>query len=154
MITSYTPQIEDLWFKESMLSDPETMSYNHAWGGTIPFPADKWSAWYERWIVHHENQRYYRYLKDNTGNFVGEIAYHFDNELGVYLANVIIYAPFRNKGYGGAGLDLLCLAAKENGLQALYDNMAIDNPAISLFLKHGFTEDYRDDDIIMLKKEL
>ena len=38
MITSYTPQIEDLWFKESMLSDPETMSYNHAWGGTIPFP--------------------------------------------------------------------------------------------------------------------
>ncbi len=154
MVTSYTPQIEDLWFKESMLSDPETMSYNHAWGGTIPFPEDKWSAWYELWIVNHENQRYYRYLKDDAGNFVGEIAYHSDNELGVYVANVIIYAPFRNKGYGGAGLDLLCLAAKENGLQALYDNMAIDNPALSLFLKHGFTEDYRDDDIIMLKKEL
>lgn len=154
MITIYTPQIEDLWFKETMLSDPETMSYNHAWGGTIPFPEDKWFAWYERWIVNHDNQRYYRYLQDDTGNFVGEIAYHFDNELGVYLANVIIYAPFRNKGYGGAGLDLLCLAAKENGLELLYDNMAIDNPALSVFLKHGFTEDYRDDDIIMLKKKL
>ena len=81
MITCYIPKIEDLWFKETMLADPDTMSYNHAWGGTISFP-------------------------------------------------------------------------KEHGIRFLFDNIAIDNPAISLFLKHDFVEDYRDNDIVMLKKEL
>ena len=38
MITCYIPKIEDLWFKETMLADPDTMSYNRAWGGTISFP--------------------------------------------------------------------------------------------------------------------
>ena len=32
--------------------------------------------------------------------------------------------------------------------------IAIDNPAAELFLKAGFTEEYRTDEIIMLKKEL
>lgn len=40
MITCYIPKIEDLWFKETMLADPDTMSYNHAWGGTISFPKE------------------------------------------------------------------------------------------------------------------
>ena len=34
------------------------------------------------------------------------------------------------------------------------DDIAIDNPAARLFLKAGFTEEYRTDEIIMLKKEL
>ena len=34
------------------------------------------------------------------------------------------------------------------------DDIAIDNPAITLFLRHGFVEEYRTDEIIMLKKEL
>lgn len=32
-----TPGLADLWFRESLMADEETMSYNHAWGGTIPF---------------------------------------------------------------------------------------------------------------------
>ena len=35
-----------------------------------------------------------------------------------------------------------------------YDDIAIDNPSITLFLRHGFVEEYRVDEIIMLKKEL
>ena len=154
MITSYIPKIEDLWFKETMLADPDTMSYNHAWGGTISFPEEKWQTWYEHWIKNPENKRYYRYLKDDSGCFIGEIAYHYDEELDIYLANVIVHAPYRNKGYGSQGLDLLCAAAKEHGIRFLFDNIAIDNPAVSLFLKHDFVEDYRDNDIVMLKKEL
>lgn len=93
MITSYIPKIEDLWFKETMLADPDTMSYNHAWGGTISFPEEKWQTWYEHWIKNPENKRYYRYLKDDSGCFIGEIAYHYDEELDIYLANVIVHAP-------------------------------------------------------------
>ena len=154
LITLYTPSLEDLWFRQEMMADPKTMSYNHAWGGTIPFPQEDWRDWYDFWIVNHENKRYYRYLRDNTDRFIGEIAYHYDGGRNLYVADVMVYAPHRGKGYGGIGLDLLCGAAKQNGVKILYDDIAIDNPAITMFLKHGFMEKYRTDEIIMLRKVL
>ena len=45
-------------------------------------------------------------------------------------------------------------AAAKNGVDVLYDDIAIDNPAVSLFLRCGFTEEFRTDSIVMLKKEL
>ena len=147
------PTLEDMWFRESLMADEETMSYNHAWGGTIPFPKERWQSWYDYWIVGHENQRYYRYLKDENG-FVGEIAYHFDPEYDGYVADVIVFSKYRGKGYGAKGLELLCAAAKENGISIIYDDIAIDNPAISLFLKQGFCEEYRTVEKIVLKKKL
>ncbi len=42
MVALYIPTLEDLWFRQKFLSDSETMSYNHAWGGTIDFPEEKW----------------------------------------------------------------------------------------------------------------
>ncbi|MBR6381179.1 MAG: GNAT family N-acetyltransferase [Lachnospiraceae bacterium] len=147
------PALEELWFRESLLADEETMAYNHAWGGTIAFPRERWQDWYDWWIAHPENERYYRYLKTAQG-FVGEIAYHYDPEYDGYVADVIVLAKYRGKGYGAAGLELLCKAAKENGITALYDDIAIDNPAIALFLKQGFRELYRTEEKIVLKKEL
>ena len=153
-ITLYTPSLEDLWFRQKMMADEETMSYNHAWGGTIPFPKEVWHGWYDYWIVKHENKRYYRYLTDSSDNFVGEIAYHYDSDQNLYMADVIVYAPFRKKGYGSIGLNLLCDAAKQNCIKQLYDDIAIDNPSVTMFLKNGFVEEYRTSEIIMLKKEL
>ena len=154
MIESCVPSPDDLWFRRTMLADPETMSYNHAWGGTIPFPEQAWKAWYDHWIVNHENRRWYRYLKNPAGRFVGEIAYHYDDDRRIFAADVIIHAPYRGIGYGGRGLELLCGAARRNGVTALYDDIAADNPAVTLFLRHGFVEEYRTDEIIMLKKDL
>ena len=51
-------------------------------------------------------------------------------------------------------IQLLCDAARENGVEFLYDDIAIDNPAISLFLNSGFAEAYRTSEYIMLKKDL
>ena len=153
MLTLYLPEYEDLWFRRQMLEDEQTMSYNHAWGGTIPFPEEDWRDWYDYWIVDHEDQRYHRYLRDEDG-FVGEIAYHYDPEYDGYVADVIIFSKFRGKGYGSKGLELLCKAAKENGITALYDDIAIDNTAIRLFLKQGFYEQYRTEEKIVLKKDL
>ena len=70
------------------------------------------------------------------------------------MADVIIHAEHRGKGYGSEALDMLCQEAKENGIKTLYDDIAIDNPAVGLFLKHGFIEEYRTDRIIMLRKDL
>lgn len=61
---------------------------------------------------------------------------------------------YRGRGYGAQGLNLLCKAAAENGIEILYDDIAIDNPSVSLFIKNGFHEEYRTDKIIMLKKVL
>ncbi|MBR2702509.1 MAG: GNAT family N-acetyltransferase [Erysipelotrichaceae bacterium] len=153
MIELVIPKLEDLWFREKLLADEETMSYNHAWGGTISFSEEKWQKWYDRWVINHENKRYYRYLKDEKG-FVGEIAYHYDPEYDGYVADVIIFFQFRGRGYGSQGLKLLCEAAKENGIKILYDDIAIDNMAISLFKKQGFFEVNRTDEKIILKKDL
>lgn len=155
MLELYQPELEDLWFREEFMSDADTMSYNHAQGGIIPFPREKWEGWYDRWIVHHENQRYYRYLLNTDGNrFIGEIAYRLDSLRNIYLANIIVHAKYRGRGFGTEGLRLLCQAAKEHHLPALYDDIAAGNPAVSLFLKNGFTIDSRTDGVIMVKRIL
>ena len=63
-------------------------------------------------------------------------------------------AKYRHQGFGSEGINLLCKAAKENGISALYDDIAADNPSWKLFLKNGFEIDYRDADVVMVKREL
>lgn len=153
MMKLYKPSLSDLRFRQQLLSDPKTMEYNHAWGGTIEFPEKRWAAWYKKWLGgggHH----FYRYLVNDAGDFVGEVAYHYDDNLVMYLCDVIIMAKYRGKGYGRQGLDLLCQAAKENGLTELCDTIASDNPAISLFLNCGFAEIGKDLDSVMVRKVL
>lgn len=153
MVELYKPQVEDLWFKETILRDEQTMSYNHAYGGTIPFPKEKWESWYDRWIINHENKRFYRYIKENA-TFLGEAAYHFDEERQIYIADVIVYAPHRGKGYGRKALILLCETARNNGVQELFDDIATDNPSVTLFLRCGFQETLRTSEYVLVKKEL
>lgn len=135
------------------MGDEQTMSYNHAYGGTIPFSKEYWADWHDRWITNHHGKRFYRYIKDD-GIFVGEVAYHFDGEKQLYIADVIIYAPYRRKGYGRKGLLLLCERAKENGVKELHDDIAIDNSSVELFLKCGFVEELRTSEYVLVKKEL
>lgn len=153
MIELYKPDVEDLWFRQKMLSDGETMSYNHAWGGTIMFPEEKWADWHDRWVCNHEDKRFYRYIMEN-GIFVGEVAYHLDEERQIYIADVIVFVPYRSRGYGRQALLLLCDIARENGVQTLYDDIAIDNPSIALFADCGFMQVMQTDEYVLVKKEL
>lgn len=153
-LTLHKPKLNDLRFRQELLSDERTMSYNHAWGGTIDFPQEQWKDWYDHWIKNPEDKRYYRFLKTAEGELVGEIAYHYDQNTKAFMADVIIHADHRGKGYGSEALDMLCQIAKEDGIKTLYDDIAMDNPAAGLFLRHGFKEEYRTDRIIMLRKDL
>lgn len=155
MLKVVKPELEDLWFRESMMADIETMSYNDAWGGTIPFPKEDWEEWYTLWVRNSGQERYYRYLKDDANKvFVGEISYHFDKLRNIYLCDVIIKAEFRRQGFGTQGIQLLCEAAKANGVEALYDNIAADNPSAHLFLENGFSIEFQNDEILMVKRVL
>ena len=155
MTVFYKPTPEELEFRAQLLGDEETMSYNRAWGGTIDFLRERRRTWYDRWVAGGEGRRFYRYLRDSeTGEFVGEAAYHCDAQQERYLADVIVHARYRGRGYGREGLRLLCREAAKLGVSELYDNIALDNPAIGLFLSEGFAEEYRTSEIIMLKKKL
>lgn len=155
IISTYIPKLDELTFREILMHDERTMSYNAKWGGTISFPKERWQAWYTSWITNaKENKRFYRYLQNEAKEFVGEIAYHFDSEYDKYIANVLILAKYRGMGYGNQGLTLLLEHAKKNGLTELCDSIAIDNPSIQLFLDRGFIEEFRTDEIVVVKKVL
>ena len=86
---------------------------------------------------------------------MGDAAYHYDEELGVWLADVIVLAAFRGRGYGRAGLRLLCAAARENGLKTLCDTIALDNaPALALFQSEGFRETRRTEEYALVELQL
>ena len=42
MVVLVKPTIDELSFKQELLSDEETMSFNHKYGGTIDFNKDRW----------------------------------------------------------------------------------------------------------------
>lgn len=155
MIKLYKPELNDLWFRESLMADYDTMSYNAAWGGAIPFPKEEWGDWYRFWLESPESQRYYRYLYDtDSQKYVGEIAYHYDKDRNIHICDVIVLAIYRNRGYGSFGIQQLCKVAKENGIPVIYDDIAANNPSYKLFLKNGFEIDYQNDEVVMVKKEL
>ena len=154
-IVLYPPRREELDFRRSLLADEETMAYNHAYGGTISFSQERWADWYARWLEDGAGERFYRYLRhEESGAFVGEAAYHYDGEFDEYICDVLVAAQYRGRGFGRQGLALLCAAAKENGVTRLADNIAVDNPSVKLFLQAGFRERLRNDEYILVEKEL
>lgn len=151
----YRPRLEELEFRQRLLADPQTMAYNHAYGGTIDFPRERWADWYARWVEDGMGERFYRYLyQEDSGQFVGEAAYRFDDGYGEYVCDVLVAAQYRGRGYGRQGLELLCEAAKANGVARLVDDIAIDNPSVGLFFSAGFRERLRTDEYILVEKKL
>lgn len=154
-IKLHRPSLDELSFRRSLLEDPETMAYNHAYGGTISFPKERWADWYAHWVEDEAGERFYRYLLcPETGKFVGEAAYHFDSEFGGYVCDVLVSAGDRGQGFGRQGLALLCAAAKGNGVKRLMDNIALDNPSVELFRRMGFRERLRTEEYALMEKEL
>lgn len=151
----HRPALEELDFRQRLLRDPETMAYNHAYGGVIAFPRESWEDWYARWVEQGAGERFYRYLyRPEAQEFVGEAAYHYDREFGAYICDVLVAAGCRGRGFGRQGLELLCAAAKANGVERLVDNIAVDNPSVELFRKAGFRERLRTDEYILVEKDL
>lgn len=155
MLKLYEPKLEDLWFRQCLMGDEDTMAYNRAWGGIIPFPKEKWEKWYAYYLKGNEGKRFYRYLFDAQVNeYIGEVAYHYDVAKGLFICDIIVLVKYRGRGYGTEGLKLLCESALKNGVLTLYDNIAVDNPSLWLFIQNGFVIEYQNDEVVMVKKTL
>ncbi len=129
-ISLYVPKLDDYWYEEKLLSDPETMEYNAGYDvsyngydyqtGCIAFPKDNWLAKFEN---RKNNKEYFAYIKDtNIDDFVGYVYYHYNKELNHYDCGILMEAQYRGQGYAKHALKLLCKTAKRNGISELYDN--------------------------------
>lgn len=116
-LEAYVPEFCELNFRQTLLRDPATMSYNkgyhldfpgyHDDTGCIDFPEDNWENWYARWISGGP-ERYYAYLRrKEDGAFLGEINLFRTGPEGRYEMGIVLKAENRGKGYAPFGMALL-----------------------------------------------
>lgn len=132
MIELYVPEKADLWFREELLSDPETMGYNkgydlgfpeyHNETGCIDFPGNNWDGWYQKWI-HAEPERFYAYLRRRSdGAFLGEVNLYRKGPAGWYEMGIVLHSRYRGQGYSKEGIKLLLHYAFESMEAAAVSN--------------------------------
>ena len=111
-VSFYKPRIEDLWFRQAMLADPDTMSYNAAWGGTIPFPREDWQDWYDAWTG-DPGVRFYPYHHWNDHGSGHRIGYNgqLPGNSGVATAGT----KYRIKSHLDAGAQWYTVETFQNG---------------------------------------
>lgn len=150
-IDLYIPKLNELWFRQEMLSDPSTMSYNANYDefegynkdtGCIDFPKTKWADWYGFW-VDNEPKRFYAYIRRTAdGVFVGEINFHFTPEEDRWDMGIVIYAPYRGNGYAVPALRLMLEHAfKDCGVTKLHNYFETTRyAAVKAHLAVGFRD--------------
>ncbi|WP_459130168.1 GNAT family N-acetyltransferase [Guggenheimella bovis] len=110
-LTLYVPRLDELWFYQKLLSDPDTMSYNAKWfppDGCIEFPEEEWECFHKGWVVNQEPKRFYAYIQRmSDGAFVGDVNFHYTKENNWWDMGILILASERGKGYSKGGLKLL-----------------------------------------------
>lgn len=117
----HIPNVEDMQFAQILQEDPDTMSYNAGWDlsytgyhqetGCIDLPREKWSDKYER-LVGHEPHSFYAFIREKkSGRFVCEVNFHYTSEKSWWDMGVLVYAPYRGRGYGLRALEMLLYRA-------------------------------------------
>lgn len=113
----YVPKREDLWFRQRMMADPDTMGYNANWDvsydgyhrdtGCIDFPEVQWTSWLEDW-TDQAPERFYAYIRrSGDGAYLGEVNFHHNPERDWYDMGIVLHAPYRGMGYSVPALKLL-----------------------------------------------
>lgn len=150
----YIPKLEELWFYQKMLSDPETMLYNKDWDvsfsgyhrdtGCIDFPREEWEDWYANWVG-QEPKRFYAYIRRKSdGVFLGDVNFHYTPEKDWYDMGIVIYAPFRGMGYAVPALKLMLHCAFVRcGISRIHNDFAVERGEVAAWQTHrraGFRE--------------
>ena len=156
------PECSELRFRQDMMADAETMSYNKGYApfpgydpatGCIAFPEDQWADWHRRWID-REPERFYAYLcRESDGIPVGEVNYHASGEEGVCEIGIVLHASFRGMGYSGPGLQLLCERAfLQPGIRVLQNVFESNRlSALQIHLQTGFVIEGEQNDLVTLR---
>lgn len=150
----YIPKLEDLWFYRSMIEDPQTMSYNVGWDvdfdgyhrdtGCIDFPEEKWADWYQHWVG-CEPMRFYAYIRRSSdGKWIGDVNFHYSQEKDWWDMGIVLYAPYRGRGYAVPALRLMLdHAFRDCGISRIHNDFEVARNEVSAWETHrraGFRE--------------
>ena len=148
----YVPEPEDLWFYQKMMNDPATMSYNagldlsfdgyHRDTGCIDYPDDVLPDWYNRWIG-KEPERFFAYIRRcEDGEWIGDVHFRYDPEKDWHDMGILIFAPYRGRGYATGALKLLLNHAfLDCGVSKIHNHFEPARKAArSIRTKAGFQE--------------
>lgn len=142
------PGLNDYWYEQKVLSDPDTMDYNagydvtyygyHYDTGCIDFPEERWKQDYEN--RKNNKHRFFALIKDlDINNYVGYVNYHYNLDDNKYWCGIVIENKYRSKGYAKKALALLCEHAFNNDIDSLYDNFEKNRiKALKVFQGVGF----------------
>lgn len=148
----HIPAVEDMWFTQALQEDADTMSYNAGWDvcydgyhpdtGCIDFPRENWGEKHARWVG-KEPDRFYAFVKERkSGRFICEVCYHYTPENNWWDMGVLLYAPYRGRGYGLRALELLLYRAfVVDGIERLHNDFEdTRSAALAIHRKAGFRE--------------
>ena len=165
-LTLHVPSIREMEYRQKLLADPDTMSYNagqpfmadgyDAATGCIDFPITDWRYWRDVWLW-HEPSRFSAYIRnEETGEFVGEGCYYYDMETDRHGVGVIIEAKHRHQGYGTEALRLLIEKAfRHPEVDCLFMDLPLSREsAVRMALTNGFREELTEEGVcrLILKK--
>ena len=148
----YVPKLTDLWFRQQMMADPATMSYNAHWDvsyegyhpdtGCIDFPESEWAAWYDQWISREPAYFYAYIVRCSDGAWLGEVCFHHTPERDWWDMGIVLHAPYRGKGYAVPALRLMLdHAFRDCGVTRLHNDFELTRPAaLEIHRTAGFRE--------------
>ena len=162
MIYLHVPKLDELWYRQKLLCDAETMSYNKGYDlgfdgydnktGCIDFPENQWQSWYN-YFIGNEPERYYAYIVRKEDNaFIGEVNLHKSKNADWYDMGIVLEARYRGKGYAVEALKLLLNHTFHSlGAKAVHNDFEETRlAAVKTHKSAGFTEYAKHDGIIEL----
>lgn len=158
----HIPEWEELWYRQRLMQDPDTMRYNRGYTldiegydsetGCIAFPESAWRDWYQ-YFIGQEPRRFYAYVvRALDGMFIGEVNVHKSGADPWYEMGVVIEARHRGHGYGGKALELLLeYAFGVLKAEAVHNSFEEEREAaVRAHLSAGFTEYRRENGVLEL----
>lgn len=161
-ISLHIPAYEEFWYRQKLMEDPATMSYNRGYDldfagydretGCIAFPETEWRASYD-WLIGQEPQRFYAYVMREDGLFLGEVNLHRNGNEPWYEMGIVLEAAHRGRGYGRPALELLLHHAfSVLKADAVRNSFEVERTAaMKIHLAAGFREISRENGIVWLE---
>ena len=146
-VNLYVPKVEDLWFRQECMSDPETMAYNagyevgfegyHFDTGCIDFPKEKHQKWFDEKMSNPNF--FYAYIQDQeTNEFVGYVNFNVKENKKASMG-IVVHSKFKGQGYMRPVMQLLIEEAKKRGVKSLTDTVPNTREnALRVFYDFGF----------------
>jgi len=147
-VSLYIPKVEDLWYREKCMSDPDTMAYNagydvsydgyHYDTGCIDFPKGKHKAWYDSKMTNPNF--FYAYIRDDESKeWVGYVNFNKDEETGNATMGIVIESVHQGKGYMRPAMKQLINEAQKKNVNLLTDTVPTSREnALKVFYSLGF----------------